>query len=253
MVEREVVIELKDVWAGYNHVPVLEAVTLNVYRDDYLAILGPNGGGKTTLLRTILGLLKPWRGEVRVLGLPPEEARTRIGYVPQVAQFDRDFPISVWDVVLMGRLGRLSRFSRHSKDDIEATRQALEAVEMLDFKDRHISDLSGGQKQRVFIARALATQPEILLLDEPAASLDRMVQQNLYDLLRELNSEITIVMVTHDIGVISSYVKRVACLNRRLVVHDEKGLTKEEIEGIYACPIDLIAHGVPHRVFGEHE
>jgi len=252
-VRGEEVIRLEDVWVSYDHTPVLEGVNLTIYRGDYIAILGPNGGGKTTLLKTILGLVTPWRGRVTVLGEAPEEARHRIGYIPQYTQYDRDFPISVWDIVLMGRLSHRGNSPGYSKEDKEAAAEALRAVDMLRYKDRQIHDLSGGQRQRVFIARALAVEPDILLLDEPTSNIDRMTRANLYDLLADLNERIAMVLVTHDVGVISSRVRRVACLNRRLVVHDEKQLTKEDLEATYACPVDLIAHGVPHRVFEEHE
>ena len=153
----------------------------------------------------------------------------------------------------MGRLSHRGNAPGYSGEDKETAMEALNSVEMLDFKDRQIDDLSGGQRQRVFIARALACQPQILLLDEPTASVDTKIQSNLYDLLADLNDRITIVIVTHDIGVVSSRVTRVACLNRRLVAHDEKTLTKEELEETYLCPVELIAHGLPHRVLEEHQ
>jgi zinc transport system ATP-binding protein len=249
----EEVIRLKDVWVSYNHMPILEDVNLSVERGDYLAILGPNGGGKTTLLKAILGLVEPSRGIVEVLGRPPSQTRHRVGYIPQVARYDKDFPVSVWDVVLMGRLSHRGSHPGYSKDDKRAAEGALRSVDMLDLRNRQIDELSGGQRQRVFIARALSVEPEILLLDEPTSSVDTRVQTNLYDLLGDLNMEITIVLVTHDLSVISSRVSRVACLNHRLIVHDEKQLSKEDLEETYLCPVELIAHGLPHRVFEEHE
>jgi zinc transport system ATP-binding protein len=246
-------IKLEDVWVEFNHSAILQGVNLRVPRGDYLAILGPNGGGKTTLLRTILGLVTPERGRVQVLGGPPSETRHKIGYVPQSARYDRDFPVSVWDVVLMGRLSHRGNVPGYSKNDGQAAVDALTAMDILDLRDRQIDELSGGQKQRVFIARALAVEPELLLLDEPTSGVDTRVQTNLYDLLADLNKQITIVLVTHDVGVVSSRVSRVACLNHKLIVHDEKQLTKEELEETYLCPVELIAHGLPHRVFEEHE
>lgn len=248
-----VVIEVKDLWVSYDDIVILEGVDLTVKKGDYLGIIGPNGGGKTTLLKAILGLVPPIRGTVRVLGQPPDVGRRHIGYVPQHTHFDKDFPISVWDVVMMGRLttgGGWRIWS--SREDREAARKALEAVDMLDHRASHIDALSGGQKQRVFIARALASDPSILLLDEPTASVDRHIQASIYELLAELRKRMTIVLVTHDIGVISSYVDRIGCLNHRLHVHDEKHLTKDMLEETYQCPVELIAHGVPHRVFEEH-
>ena len=246
------VIRLEDVWVNYGDVTVLEGINLSVEELDFFGVIGPNGGGKTTLLKVILGLVKPSRGRVTVLGDTPERARRFIGYVPQESQFDRDFPVTVLDVVLMGRLGHTGLFRRYSSEDRRIAYEALEAVEMLEYKDRQIGRLSGGQRQRVFIARALVTQPKILLLDEPTASVDKPIQTEVYELLKRLNDRVTIVLVTHDIGVISTYVDKIACLNRRLFYHGSKELTTEIIEETYQCPVELIAHGVPHRVFREH-
>jgi zinc transport system ATP-binding protein len=215
--------------------------------------VGPNGGGKTTLFRVLLGLIRPERGEVRIMGKDVAEGRRHIGYVPQLVVFDRDFPISVWDVAQMGRLGRRRPLQRYTTRDREIVAEALSRVDMLDQRARPIGDLSGGQQQRVYIARALATEPDILLLDEPLASVDPRVSLHIYELLRELNSDITILIASHDIGAISSHVGTVGCLNRRLFYHGEDHLTPEMLELAYQCPIDLIAHGVPHRVFREHE
>jgi zinc transport system ATP-binding protein len=191
-------------------------------------------------------------GTVRIFGHPPESERKNIGYVPQYSEYDNHYPISVWDVVLMGRRSIRGITPWYSPDDKKTTLQALKKVNMEPFKKRHISELSGGQKQRVFIARALVSNPQILLLDEPTASIDKDTQLSFYNLLKELNKIVTIVLVTHDIGVISSYVNRVACLNHFMFTHDEKMITPEMLEATYNCPVDLIAHGVPHRVLDEH-
>jgi len=249
----EEVISLEDVWVQYNGVTVLEDITLSVQNRDFLGIIGPNGGGKTTLLKVILGLIKPNRGRVTVLGGPPEEGRRFIGYVPQLTQFDREFPATALDVVLMGRLGRKGLLRRYTEEDMEIAYKALESVEILDLKDRQVGKLSGGELQRVFLARALAADPKILLLDEPTASIDEPTKTELYELLKGLNREITIILVSHDIGVISSYVDKIACLNRRLFYHGSKEITAETIEETYRCPVELLAHGVPHRVLKKHE
>jgi len=249
---RREVISVKHLWAGYDGEPVLEDVNLSVKELDFIGLIGPNGGGKTTLLKVLLGLLPPMRGEVRIMGKSVEEGRRYIGYVPQTVEFDRDFPISVWDVARMGRLGRRRLLQRYTAEDDEIVAEALRSVEMLDLRDRPIGELSGGQRQRVYIARALATEPRILLLDEPMASVDPRVSTHIYELLRRLNEHITILMVSHDMSAISSHVKTVGCLNRRLFYHGEKQFTPEMLEAAYQCPIDLIAHGVPHRVFPEH-
>ncbi|MBE0523423.1 MAG: ABC transporter ATP-binding protein [Methanosarcinales archaeon] len=246
------VILLKDVWVHYDSIKVLEGVNLTLRQHDFLGIIGPNGGGKSTLLKVILGLIKPSRGTIRVLGDTPQNSRKYIGYVPQYSLFDPDFPISVWDVVLMGRLGQAGLFKKYSKDDKKMALDALTMVDMLEYKDRQIGNLSGGQRQRVFIARALAANPKLLLLDEPAAGIDTLVQTEFYELLEKLKTKMTIIMVSHDISAVSVYVDKIACLNHKLFYHDSKELTAEDLEAAYQCPVELIAHGVPHRVLKHH-
>jgi zinc transport system ATP-binding protein len=245
-------IELHDVWFSYGDVTALEAIDWVVEPRDYVAVLGPNGSGKTTLAKILLGLLRPSRGSVRVLGVPPEDARGRVGYVPQRAQFDPDFPILVREVVRMGRLRRDRMLHRLGADDRAAVDRALGIVEMGSLAARPIGALSGGQLQRVLIARALAQGPELLLLDEPTASLDERIGTSVWELLQELSKSMTVVVISHDIGAISRHVRNVACLNRRLHAHPSRELTPEILEATYGCPIDLIAHGHPHRVLGEH-
>jgi zinc transport system ATP-binding protein len=217
-----------------------------------LGIIGPNGGGKTTLLKVILGLLKPRQGKVTVLGDTPEKGRKYIGYVSQHSLFAQDFPVSVWDVVLMGRAGRAGLFRTYSGEDKRIARSTLETVEMLDYKDRQIGKLSGGEQQRVFIARALTAEPKLLLLDEPMAGVDAPMQTGFYELLSRLTQQMTIVLVSHDISAVSIYVDKIACLNRRLFYHNSKEISAEDLEATYQCPVELIAHGVPHRVLQKH-
>jgi zinc transport system ATP-binding protein len=245
-------LELHDVWLSFRGTPVLEGVDLTLERNDYLAILGPNGSGKTTLLKVILGILEPDRGTVRVFGAPPASCRGRIGYVPQHVRFDLGFPIKAFDVTMMGRLGRRRGLGRQGRSDREIVRRMLERVEMNRYADRQIGTLSGGQLQRVLIARALALEPDLLLLDEPTASLDERIEHSVWELLEELSHEMTVVLVSHDIGAISTYVRSVACLNRKLYYHPSKELTPEILEATYGCSIDLLAHGQPHRVLHEH-
>ena len=244
-------IEINDVSFSYNGTDVLRGVNLTVRSGEFLAIIGPNGGGKTTLLKIILGLLKPSRGEVKILGKPPASARHLIGYVPQHSAYDRQFPITVWNTVLMGRLGSGKPDIGDSGDE-ESVASALRAVDMLSFRARQIGQLSEGQRQRVFVARALASKPRLLLMDEPTASVDVVMQAGIYELLKEIKKELTIVLVTHDIGVIASYVDKIACLSGEIFYHDSKEITPESVEKMYGCPVELIAHGVPHRVMGEH-
>jgi zinc transport system ATP-binding protein len=245
-------VEMRAVRAGYNGTPVLDDIDLTVYEKDFIGLLGPNGGGKTTLLKVLLGLIEPDQGSVRVLGRPPRETRHRVGYVPQSVEFDSRFPVSVWDVALMGRLGARRILHRFLAEDRHIVAESLRNVEMLDLSRRPIGELSGGQRQRVYIARALAAQPALLLLDEPMASVDPQVRTHLYDVLARINEKLAIVMVSHDVSAVSTYVKTIGCLNRRLYYHRERQITPEMLEEAYQCPVDLIAHGVPHRVFLDH-
>lgn len=245
-------ISLDHVWVQYDNVVALEDITFSLEPLDFVSIIGPNGGGKTSLLKLLLGLVQPAQGTVRVFGKPPTHSRDKIGYVPQQATLDKNFPIDVWDVTLMGRLGRTPLLRRYHKEDREIVADALHKVKMYEFRHRQIGKLSGGQQQRVLIARALVSQPKLLLLDEPTASIDSEIKRDIYELLCALNEQITIVMVSHDIGVVSSYIKTIACLNRKLVYHNEKDVTPEMLAETYQCPVDLIAHGVPHRVLHTH-
>lgn len=250
---KEPIVEIQDLWLSLKDTLVLEAVNLVVEEGDYLGLIGPNGSGKTTLLKVILGLIEPDRGTVRLFGDRPERARGRVGYVPQYARFDADFPMSVVDVVLMGRMGSRRLGGRLNQEDRGFAMTCLEKVEMVKHAHRQIGRLSGGELQRVLIARALAIKPRLLLLDEPTASLDTRVGVDVYELLKELSGEVTLILVSHDIGVISRYVKSVACLNRRLHYHHSKEITREMFEAVYGCPVDLVAHGHAHRVFPDHK
>jgi zinc transport system ATP-binding protein len=250
--ENPEVILLEDVWVQYRGLTVLENVNLSVREQDYVGIIGPNGGGKTTLLKVLLGLVEPARGHVEVLGREPTAARRFVGYVPQHTEFDHAFPISVWDVTMMGRLGSRGLLRPYTEEDRGAAENALRQVDMLQHRDRRMGELSGGERQRVYVARALAGNPQLLLLDEPTASVDTRVVGSIYDVLGDLNQRVTILLVSHDISVVSSYVKTIACLNRRLIYHESKEITAEMLEAAYHCPVDLIAHGLPHRVLESH-
>lgn len=246
-------IVLKDVWVQYDGMTVLENINLTIKQHDFLGIIGPNGGGKSTLLKVILGLVKPRKGTIKVCGDTPRKNRKYIGYVPQYSLFDMDFPMSVWDVVLMGRLGHAGLLKKFTNIDKKMALDALMNVDMLDYKNHQIGSLSGGQRQRVFIARALAANPRLLLLDEPASGIDTVMQEEFYELLEKLNkNKMTIIMVSHDITAVSVHVDKIACLNHRLFYHDSKELTAEDLEAAYQCPVELIAHGVPHRVLKNH-
>jgi len=236
------VIEFADVACTYDGPPVLEDVTLSVQERDFVCIVGPNGGGKTTLLKLMLGVVRPTRGRVTVFGGAPEAARPRVGYVPQQSQFDLQFPVRVVDVVLTGRLGRGRWFGFYHRSDKEAAAKALHQVDLDELSYRPFAALSGGQRQRVLIARALAAEPDLLLLDEPTASVDIAVEEEIYTVLRELNQRLTIVLVTHDLGFVSTFVKSVVCVNRRVTVHPTSEVTGAIISEIYGRDLKLVRH-----------
>ena len=227
---------------AYTGTPVLENIQLDVAEGDFIGIVGPNGGGKSTLLKLMLGLLQPESGELRIFGQTPRRSVERIGYVPQYANFAKDFPISVWETVLLGRLTPRRWFGGHSQKDKRLAEQALRETEIWELRARPIGALSGGQLQRVLIARALASQPDILLLDEPTASVDVRAEKTIFELLRHLNQRMTIIVVSHDVGFISDYVNRVACLNRKLVCHAVDQLDPHQLEHLYGKHVHQLTH-----------
>ncbi len=253
------IIQIQNVWFAYNGKTVLQDVSLNIQPGDFIAMIGPNGGGKTTLLKLMLGLLRPDQGSIKVLGGPTEKASHHIGYVPQDVHINRSFPITAIDVVLMGKLRPGKRWALSPAQDRREALDALDRMEITDCANSKIDALSGGQRQRVFIARALVAQPEILLLDEPTASIDARGQAEFYRLLKALNKDITILVVSHDLVAISTHVKSVACVNKRLHYHNQAEITGEMLEEMYpcideeVCPVELVAHGLPHRVLKHHQ
>ncbi len=240
--KRTPAIQVENLSFAYGDLPVLEAVDLEVAEGEFLGIVGPNAGGKSTLLKLLLGLLKPQRGRIRILGTTPEKARRLIGYVPQHPAFARDFPVTVEQVVLMGRLGRGRLWGGYAKEDHAVARRVMEEAEIADLAQRPVGRLSGGQLQRVLVARALACEPRILLLDEPTANIDLRVENELFDLLRELNQRMTILVVSHDIAFISRYVHRVACLDHTLVCHTTGEIDAETIRQLYGGEVRAIHH-----------
>lgn len=244
MVEKSMktVISVERMSFSYNGISALEDVSLTVNEKDFISIVGPNAGGKTTLVKLFLGLLKPTRGSVLVFGKSPVKVRHRIGYTPQQASLDHLFPINVMDVVLTGCLGGNRLLSRYHKRDRIAAENTLNQVDMWAHRDRSFCELSGGQRQRVLIARALAASPDLLLLDEPTANVDARIETDFYELLKTLNQQMTIVMVTHDLGFVSRYVNRVACVNRRLVMHATSDITGEMINDIYNFDTQMVRH-----------
>lgn len=247
------ILSIRNLTVKYEHVLALENINLDVEEKDFLAIIGPNGGGKTTFLKAILGLIKKENGEILIEGKNIEKSRHLIGYVPQFSLVDRKFPISVLEVVITAILKPgLHPFFKYSKENKEVALRKLELVGIKDLANRQIADLSGGEFQRLLIARALATEPKILFLDEPTSNVDPRSKEQIYEVLYKLNKDITIIMVTHDLLAIAKNVKNIACLNRTLIYHGKTVLTENVVNQMYGCPVDLIAHGVPHRVLGEH-
>ncbi|MFZ5979283.1 MAG: metal ABC transporter ATP-binding protein [Candidatus Zixiibacteriota bacterium] len=237
------VIQLEKVSFTYDRTAVLADVNLEIGAKEFIWIVGPNGGGKTTLLKLMLGLLQPSEGKVRVFGRTPRQARALMGYMPQHAHLDLKFPVSVLDVVLMGRLGNGHRFGPFRKNDRLAAVKVLEEVGLKEFADRHFATLSGGQQRRLLIARALAANPKLLLLDEPTANLDLLVVRDLYELLHRLNRQFTVVMVSHDPAFVSQSVKNVVCVNRRVAVHPTTEVGDEILSELYHGQVRLVRHG----------
>jgi zinc transport system ATP-binding protein len=244
------IVRFENVYFNYGEYPVLENINLSIFEKDMLAVIGPNGGGKTTMLRLILGLIKPSRGTVKLFGENPDKKRRFAGYLPQQKEIDFSFPISVYQAVLMGRYRGFGR--RYSSEDRTAVDEALNTTGIKDLKDRHISMLSDGQRQRVLIARSLVGKPKILLLDEPLSGVDPEAQVSFYNLIIRLNESMAIVFVTHDISVISEYFETVVCLNRKLFYHGPKEGSLGKLQDTYNCPVEIIAHGIPHRVLKKH-
>lgn len=229
-------IEVKDIDVYYGEVCALEHASIKIRNKSFLGIIGPNGGGKSTLIKVLLHLKKPRSGQVKI-----KEGLT-LGYVPQFAFFDRTFPISVEDVVLMGKLEhRLAPFRKYSRRDMKKAEEILEKMGIRDLKKRQIGELSGGQLQKVLIARALVTDPDVLLLDEPLSSLDSTTKDEVFRFLKELNKEKTIVVVTHDMEYIFNYIDSIACVNKNIHYHDEdKAISLDNIDEIFGCPINVL-------------
>jgi zinc transport system ATP-binding protein len=236
------VIEIERLNFSYANVQILQDINLQVAERDFLALVGPNGGGKTTLLKLILGLLQPTQGQIKVFAATPISQRNKLGYVAQFANFPRDFPITVQDAVLMGRLGISSNWLGFNQQDKQIANQMMQLTEISDLSKRRIANLSGGQLQRVLIARALTCQPQILILDEPTANIDLRLETDIFDLLKLLNQELTIIVVSHDIGFISAYTSKVACLNKTLLCHQTAPLTAEHIQKLYNTQVRAIQH-----------
>ncbi len=248
------VIHIRNLSFSYGQQRVLENIDMDIHPGDYVAVVGPNGGGKTTLVRLILGLIKPTAGIITVFGQTPSSVRHRIGYVPQNVDINRRFPISVREVVMMGNLRAGGRRVRFTESYRARAHGALETVGMSAYVDRRIGELSGGQRQRVFIARALVSSPEMMILDEPTASIDNKGQKEFYDTLKTLNdNRMTVVVISHDLSVLSPYVKSVACVNRHLHHHRPDEVRGDLIGRLRTCSVEqlcpvagIFSHSIAH-------
>ena len=242
MIKIEPLLKICSLHVIRNNKIILDDICLSIEKlGKIIGIIGPNGGGKTTLLKCLLGLIPMTSGTISIFGLPVNKARRYIGYIPQYNYFDYDFPISVFDVVLMGRINK-GLFHNYSKEDRLAVLKALQTVNMIEYANDQIGKLSGGQRQRVFIARAIVKNPKLLLMDEPTNGLDYLMQIELYNLLKVLKKKMSIIIVSHDFDTLSSNVDEIACLNKKIHFHDPLETTKEEIFSSYSCPVDLFTH-----------
>jgi zinc transport system ATP-binding protein len=247
----EKLIDIKNLTVGYDSKVVLENANFSLSENDFVGVIGPNGGGKTTLLKAILGLVKPLSGEI----IFSEKLKNRggnIGYLPQVNKFDSRFPISVYDVILSGFIDQKNWFRRVSKQDKEKVDAIIDELGIRKIAKKSIGELSGGQMQRAFLGRALVSDPKLLVLDEPDTYVDNQFEGELYRKLVELNRQMAILLVSHDVGTISTYVKSIACVNRQLHYHPSNIISQDQLAS-YNCPIQMITHGsVPHTVLETH-
>lgn len=257
------IIEIKNLSADYNHKTVLHDINLNVYERDFLGIIGPNGGGKTTLIKCILGLIKPSKGEIlfnkeqNQEGQQPSsktsQASFTIGYLPQYNSIDKKFPISVEEVILSGLSSQKSLCSRYTQSQKEKAQTIITRMGLDGIEKRAIGQLSGGQLQRALLGRAIISDPNVVILDEPSTYIDKRFEARLYELLAEINKECAIILVSHDIGTVLQQVKSIACVNETLDYHPDTGISTEWLERNFNCPIELLGHGtLPHRILGEH-
>ncbi len=249
----EIILKTENLKAGYGHDIILPNINIEIKQDDFIAVIGPNGGGKTTLLKTILGLLSPLGGKVRYFENGKEVKQLKIGYLPQYHSVDKQFPITVFDVIHSGFIHTNLFNFRLKKSEKKAIYEVAEKLGVETYLNSPIGNLSGGQLQKVFLGRAIIDNPRLLVLDEPNTYVDSQFESELYKLLKELNNDMAILMVSHDLGTVFSNVKSIACVNRNYVYHPTNELNQEIID-TYNCPIDVVTHGhIPHRVLPEHK
>lgn len=251
--KRNTLITLRNVSAAYEEKQVLSDVTLTVYEDDFLGVIGPNGGGKTTLIKLILGLIKPTSGEITFYRNGQPTQHINMGYLPQYNAIDKKFPISVYDTVLSGLSKEKGVFHSFKQVHHDLVKQTIERVGLNGLEKRAIGELSGGQIQRALLGRAIVSQPDILILDEPNTYLDRGFEMQLYRLLGDINKECAIILVSHDIGTVLQNVRAIACVNETLDYHPDTEVSEKWLEEHFGCPIELLGHGhLPHRILKCH-
>lgn len=251
MSSRERIISVRDLGVRYDSNIALEHVNLDIYADDFLGVIGPNGGGKSTLVKAIMGII-PHSGHIEYSEVLMRGGKPHIGYMPQISSFDKAFPISVIEVVMSGLQRERGLLRRYGKEERRRALEALEQASLSELENRAIGELSGGQLQRVMLCRAIVSEPRLLVLDEPTNFVDNRFENELYNLLHHLSEKMAIVMVSHDVGTISSVVRNIVCVNRHVHRHDSNVITEEQLHN-YNCPIQIITHGdVPHTVLGEH-
>jgi zinc transport system ATP-binding protein len=240
-------IDIKNLTVKYGDYTAIEKVDFSIEENKFVTIIGPNGGGKTTLIKAILGFIEPFKGKI------VKSPNLKIGYVPQKNSFEQEFPISVSQVILSGdlksKIRLLHRFKSKSWKRLDDT---LKRLDISDLKDQQINELSGGQLQKVLLGRAIISNPNLLILDEPFSNIDTNSTNKYFHLLKELSHDMSILIISHDIGIITSFTDDVVCMNKTAHYHHGSHLTNEVLQDTYSCPVELIGHGIPHRVFPHH-
>ena len=244
-------ISIRNLRVRYDNVIALEHVNLDIYADDFLGIIGPNGGGKSSLVKAIMGAVEH-SGEIEISDILRKDNHYKIGYMPQVSQFDMRFPISIEEVVLSGLQTEKGFFGRYTKTDKELARRTLEKMGIAELASRPIGEVSGGEMQRALLCRAIISEPKLLILDEPTNFVDNSFEREFYAMVQELSHNMAVMIVSHDLGTITSVVKSIVCVNRTAHRHDSNILTEEQLRN-YNCPIQIVSHGhIPHTVLEHH-
>lgn len=248
-----VIIQLEDIYAAYEGKVVLKNVNLKVYDKDFLGVIGPNGGGKTTLIKIILGLIKPQKGVIRFFRDRKEVPSITMGYLPQYNSIDKKFPISIYEVILSGLSGQKPLLRNFNREQGEQVQTILIKMGLKGLENRPIGQLSGGQLQRALLGRAIVSDPDVVILDEPNTYIDKRFEAKLYELLEEINKERAIILVSHDIGTVLQNVQTIACVNETVDYHSDTEISSQWLETHFGCPIELLGHGnLPHRVLKNH-